>query len=203
MADNCIPHDPYDGAWESPMTLNTSWGYCEYDNHWAEPTEVITRLSTIAAKGGNLLLNIGPDADGVIPEESIKIMDKVGEWMDKNGESIYGTSTFPPFPYDASWGNMTYNAEEKKLYVHVLRYPVITPKISSIGLKTKIKKAYLLSTGEEVKFSQTYEQAREEERLAITVPVTAPDTTDTVVVLELEDDIRVQKLNEGVYATNN
>ena len=203
MADNCIPHDPYAGAWESPMTLNTSWGYCEYDNHWADPSEVITRLSNIAAKGGNLLLNIGPDADGVIPEPSIEIMDKVGEWMEKNGESLYGTTTYPTFPYDASWGNMTYDAEEKKLYLHVLKYPVITPKISSIGLKTRIKKAYLLASGEEVKFSQSYEQAREEERLAVMLPKECPDATDTVVVLELEGDIAVQKLNEGVYATDN
>lgn len=200
MADNCIPHDPYEGAWEAPMTLNASWGYCSYDNNWAEPSEVITRLSGIAAKGGNLLLNIGPDAEGVIPERSVEILDDVGAWLEKNGESIYGTSIFPPFPYDASWGNMTYNAEKKRLYVHVINYPKITPRLGLIGLKNKIKKAYLLATGEPVQFLQTFEQARQEERLALFLPDVCPDKTDTVVVLELDGDIRVQKLNEGYYA---
>lgn len=200
MADNCIPHDPYDGAWEAPMTLNLNWGYCAFDNNWADPTEVITRLSGIAAKGGNLILNIGPDGDGVIPEESVKILDTVGEWLKKNGESIYGTSIMPVFPYDANWGNMTYNAEEKKLYVHVLHYPKHGTKVGSIGLKTRIKKAYVLSTGEPVKAIQTVEFARQEERLAIMMPEVCPDTTDTVVVLELEGDIEVQKLKEGYFA---
>ena len=200
MADNCIPHDPYDGAWESPMTLNLNWGYCAFDNHWADPTEVITRLSGIASKGGNLILNIGPDGDGVIPEESVKILDTVGEWLDKNGESIYGTSIMPTFPYDASWGNLTYNAEQKKLYVHVLHYPQHGTKVSCTGLKTRVKRGYVLSTGEPVKVVQSFEQAREEQRMAIMVPEVCPDTTDTVIVLELDGDIAVQKLKEGYFA---
>lgn len=200
MADNCIPHDPYHTAWEAPMTLNTSWGYCSYDNNWADPSEVITRLSSIAAKGGNLLLNVGPDANGVIPEASVKILDTVGSWLEKNGESIYNTSVFPPFPYDASWGNMTYNAEEKKLYVHVMTYPKITPRLGIIGLKSRIKRAYLLASGETVHYLQTFEQARQEERLVIALPDVCPDETDTVAVLELDGDIQVQKLNEGYYA---
>lgn len=201
MADNCIPHDPYFGPWEAPMTLNLNWGYCEDDHNWAEPTEVIRRLSGIAAKGGNLILNIGPDKDGIIPEESVKILDTVGEWLEKNGESIFGVSATKPFPYDFEWGNATYNAETKRLYAHVLNYPKRMPKgVKLTGLKTKAISAKLLSTGEELKFSQTYEQARDERRFVIIAPENCPDATDTVLVVQLESDLETQRLDEGFFA---
>ena len=194
MADNSIPQRVYPNAWEVPMTLNLTWGYSSFDDQWIKPEKVISNLVTVRGKGGNLLLNIGPDADGRIPEESIAIMDRVGEWIEKNGESVYGTSPMPDFPYVTKWGHLSYNAEQKRMYMHVQEYPTLTPRVSLLGLKTRVKRCTLLATGEELSFTQTYEQARDEERFAVWIPVQCPDAIDTVIAVDLEDDIDVQVL---------
>ena len=158
-------------------------------------------LVECVSKGGNLILNVGPDKDGISPDESVRILDTVGEWLDKNGESIFGTSAIKPFPYDFEWGNATYNAETKRIYAHVLNYPKRMPKgVKLTGLKTKAISAKLLSTGEELKFSQTYEQARDERRFVIIAPEKCPDETDTVLVVQLESDLETQRLDEGFFA---
>jgi len=78
-------------TWETPGTLNNTWGYKSYDNDWKSFDEVLYWIVEIASKGGNYLLNVGPDGKGVIPEESVNLLKEVGEWMKVNGEAIYGT----------------------------------------------------------------------------------------------------------------
>ena len=84
--------------------MNTTWGFSKFDQDWKTPGVIIHRLVEIVSKGGNYLLNIGPMADGTVPSASIATLTKVGEWMQKNGESIYGTtaSKLPEFP----WGEL-------------------------------------------------------------------------------------------------
>jgi alpha-L-fucosidase len=72
-------------------TLNNSWGYKSYDHDWKSPTEVLFWIIDIVSKGGNYMLNIGPRGDGSVPEESVKILETVGAWLQKNGKAIYGT----------------------------------------------------------------------------------------------------------------
>src|SRR5881275_1823642 len=78
--------------WESCMTLNDSWGYHAADTNWKTPTTVVRNLITCARDGGNYLLNIGPKPDGTIPEESVRILSTVGDWMAKNGQGIYASN---------------------------------------------------------------------------------------------------------------
>ena len=84
-------------TWETPGTLNNTWGYKCYDNDWKSIEEVLYWIVEIASKGGNYLLNIGPDGRGYIPEESVKLLREVGRWMELNGEAIYGTSRWHVF----------------------------------------------------------------------------------------------------------
>ena len=77
--------------WESCMTMNNSWGYKVDDDNWKSATTLIHTLVDIAAKGGNYLLNVGPDARGRIPAPSVERLQAVGEWMDINGEAIKDT----------------------------------------------------------------------------------------------------------------
>ena len=77
--DNFIPRLPYDGDWEVPATLNDTWGYNKYDHNWKDPEEIIRLLVKINSCGGNYLLNVGPDPLGNVPEESLRILDRVGE----------------------------------------------------------------------------------------------------------------------------
>ena len=194
MADNSIPRNAYRGAFEVPMTLNRSWGYSAPDNEWATPADVIRNLVQIRGRGGNLLLNIGPDGCGNVPKASLDVLGAVGEWLQQNGESIYGVDPFPDFPYLHRFGDVTYRRESNSLYLHILQYPRLHPRVSLLALASKVRDVRVLKSGEALEFTQSYDVAREEHRLSITVPQAAPDPVDTVLRVALADEPRVQEL---------
>jgi alpha-L-fucosidase len=101
-------------TWETPGTLNNTWGYKSYDNDWKSLNEMMFWIVEIASKGGNYLLNVGPDGNGVIPEASVKILKEIGAWMKINGEAIYGTSrwtTIKEGPTGLEMKSTTYRKE--------------------------------------------------------------------------------------------
>lgn len=103
-------------TWETPGTLNDTWGYKSYDNNWKTHKEMLFWIVEIASKGGNYLLNVGPDGNGVIPEESVKILKGIGAWMKINGEAIYGTgkwTTLKEGPTDIRMKSTTDRANNK------------------------------------------------------------------------------------------
>lgn len=93
--DNVIPPKATDETFEVPATLNHTWGYRSDDHNWKSPGELIFKLVDIASKGGNYLLNVGPTAEGVIPQPSQDALREVGAWLKVNGEAIYGTGRSP------------------------------------------------------------------------------------------------------------
>ncbi|NLE37539.1 MAG: alpha-L-fucosidase, partial [Pirellulaceae bacterium] len=95
MGDNQIPHTVLEGAWETAATVNDTWGYKEDDHNWKSPADITFKLVDIVSKGGNYLLNVGPTADGVIPEPSQEILRRVGRWLKVNGEAVYGAGRTP------------------------------------------------------------------------------------------------------------
>lgn len=107
--------------WETCMTLNDTWGYKKDDNNWKSATDVIRKLADIASKGGNFLLNVGPTAEGVIPEPSVRILAEVGRWLRTNGDAIYGTTFAPPDMAQPSWGRIT--RKNDRLYLIVFDWP--------------------------------------------------------------------------------
>lgn len=90
--------------WESCMPMNDTWGYKISDSNWKSSQQLLQNLVDIVSKGGNYLLNVGPKADGTIPTPSVERLKTIGEWMQRNGEAIYGT-TATPFKY-LPWGEM-------------------------------------------------------------------------------------------------
>ena len=101
--------------WESCITLNDNWGYCATDHHYKTPKMVIRNLVECVSKNGNMLLNVGPNAKGQIPDESLAILKEVGVWMKKNHDSIYGCGISElPKP---EWGR--YTQKGNKLYAHI------------------------------------------------------------------------------------
>ena len=87
-----IPEKKLDMPWESCITLGDAWGYVPNDNY-KPASKVIRQMAEVVAKGGSLLLGIGPDAQGEIPPGALQKMEEIGSWMKKNGEAIYNTRT--------------------------------------------------------------------------------------------------------------
>lgn len=165
--------------WETPVTLNDTWGYKKNDNNWKSPEVLIRQLATVASRGGNYLLNVGPTAEGVIPAPSVERLAEVGKWMKMNGESIYGTSA-TPFPYELPWGVIT--KKPSKVYLHVFRWP--GRQFSLYGLKTKVNRAYLLEGGQKLSVRQEHDSTSDNYALRLQLPEHAPDPADSVIVLE-------------------
>ncbi len=186
-------------AWETCMTLNESWGYQKGDDEWKTSKTIVKNLAICSGGGGNYLLNIGPKPDGSVPEESVHTLTEVGQWLEHNGPSIYGTERG-----NFQWGTFTnYTRRGNTLYVHAFNWPGDTPAeqwlsfyqppstIAIGGLKAKIKSAKLLKGGTAVSFQQDEFSAR-----FTGLPKTAPDAPATVIEVECdgEPDINHQSL---------
>ncbi len=173
-----VPPTGLDYDWEVCMTMNTSWGYKKNDDNWKSSESLIRMLVDIASKGGNLLLNVGPTAEGVIPEPSVERLEEMGQWMQKNSESIYGTSASPFFKLP--WGRCTMKQlpSGNLLYLHVFDWPK-DGILRVPGLNTRVKDVYLL-TNEKQKFSYKFENGD----LLIHAPTVIFDPVNTVVVVK-------------------
>jgi len=160
-------------AWEACMTMNESWGYHRADDAWKTPKRILRYLITCARDGGNYLLNIGPKPDGSVPEESIHILNTVGEWMDKYGYTIYGAERCSVT--SSLFANFT--RKGNTLYVHVHFWPGEEWAIG--GLRTEVKSIKLLPSREPVEFEQDDFRVR-----LRGLPKEAPDSPITVLEFE-------------------
>lgn len=115
-----VPEKGVRGDWEACMTLNGTWGYSAHNQKWKTETELIRELAKTVSQGGNYLLNIGPMADGSIPQESIRLFKEIGKWLNTNGEAIYGTVK-SPFNEQFSWGVVTQKGQD--LYLIIFDLP--------------------------------------------------------------------------------
>ena len=123
MGDNEVPATAPPFAWETAATLNDTWGYRSDDHAWKSPTEVLRLLTHVAGKGGNLLMNVGPTGEGVIPEPAAACLREVGEWLRVHGAAVYGTSA-GPLPYDLPQGPMTQRGRTLFLFLDGWEGPV-------------------------------------------------------------------------------
>lgn len=180
-AGNSIP-------WEACITLNNNWGYSAADLTYKSAKTVIRKLVECVSKNGNLLLNVGPDAKGEIPRESLDILEEVGQWISRNGDSIYGCGeaglTKP------EWGR--YTRKGNKLYAHLFEESV--GPINLVGLAGRVKYARLLSDGAEVFVSRPWNASLYQDDAFFnfarpehsTYPL--PDERDTVVEITLIEE---------------
>ena len=176
-----IPATGFPGRnWEVCMTMNGHWGYNAWDDRWKSTKELTRKLVDIVSKGGNFLLNVGPNAYGVIPVVCQQNLLEMGEWLQLNGESIYGT-TASPFPY-LSWGRATRKGQT--IYLHVFDWP--TNGQLGVPLGNKIKKAYLLADKK-----HTLTITAQKNSSILQLPAYAPDKMSAVIAIEFEGEPKV------------
>ena len=176
LGDNEHPEGKVEGAWETPATLNDTWGFKTDDHNWKSLDFLIELLVNCASKGVNYLLNVGPDGEGVIPQPSVELLEQMGEWLERNGEAIYGTSA-SPFYSDPVWGRVTTKADQ--LYLLVKDWPKDT--LDLYGLTNKVLHAHVL--GQE---SEDLPVTQEKDRVSIQVPAVAPEETVSVISVTVD-----------------
>lgn len=126
--------------WESCMTLNDTWGYKSWDDNWKSSETLVHNLVDIAAKGGNYLLNIGPMANGLIPEATVQRLNDVGKWMKINGEVIHNSRAINNY-METETLYFVSERDKKHLYAITTQWPGNSIKIKNVRPKsgTKIK----------------------------------------------------------------
>ncbi len=172
--------------WEKCLCIcsGTSWGWIP-DDPVMSFNDIITMLVNVFVRDGNVLLNVGPDKDGVIPPKVVERLREIGEWMEKNGESIYGTRGGPIQPMDRVYGS-TY--KDNKIYIHIQDYEKFK-NLTLPALDMNIINCHTLS-GQPVEFNQDKNGA------SISVPSKYITPPDTIVLLELDSPVPETKKEE-------
>lgn len=183
--DNFIPRHPFEGDWEVPATLNDTWGFNKDDHNWKDAKEIIQLLVKINSRGGNYLLNIGPDGTGRVPAESIAILSEVGNYVKTNEEAIFATKRVPVNPYELTWGELT--CKNYHLYAHVFHK---IPRVEILNIENKVKRAYLLETGQDLEFN-VGRTCEGDGFITVELPAEYKEKTYYCIGLELEEETPV------------
>lgn len=171
-----IEEDP-NRPWESCQVPTWRlWGYCEGER-WRPADVILDTLVECAGRGGNLLLNVGPKPDGTLPPEFAERMEAIGQWMDVHGEAIYGTEPGEVCEF-VTYGRQT--RKENRLYL-VIRFWQGASALRLAGLATRVKRAGLLTTGQELRVTQG-----KDEVTINGLPVESPTPLFPVIKLECE-----------------
>jgi alpha-L-fucosidase len=177
VAENGMPGSPMSRPWELNTTMNGTWGYnsgAQSESSYRSVASFVQELATAASREGNYLLNIGPDGNGNVPPLTTSRLNGIAAWMNVHGNSIYGT-TRNPFVSSPSWGVCT--KKSGALYCHVFTWPGTTLAVPAIS--NAISRIYLMNNPG-TSLSYTVSGGN----INITVPGSAPNANDSVVVIE-------------------
>ena len=176
--EQSIPEKALSRPWETCQTMNNAWGYkkdCE--KSYYNVRYMIQDLVEVASKDGNYLLNIGPKGDGTMTAGSRKILKGIGNWMNRYGDSIYGTSG-TPFAKKPSWGR--YTRKDNVIYAHVMKWPKDQKLVTKKYAGKKVKKVYLLQNGKKLKYSV------KGSKVTVKLPKNKLNKADTVIVVQYQ-----------------
>ncbi|NPA36439.1 MAG: alpha-L-fucosidase [Chlorobi bacterium] len=205
MGDNQLGRKKFDFPWQSPATVAHSWGYNAYEDKWKSTTTLLHSLINNVSLNGNLLLNIGPRANGDVPYEISLRLTEIGKWLAVNGESIYGSGAFdlPPSMHD--WGKITYKQDDNgtsKVFLHVFNWP-LEKKLYVTGIKNAPKRVYLLADKQKAPLKYNFSETV----TSIDLSVPQPDPYVSVIVMEYdkkpdtENDLVAKSIYNGYSLT--
>ena len=194
--DNVIPPQVNGQAWETPATINHTWGFRKDDTDWKSPGQIIFKLVDIVSKGGNYLLNVGPTSEGVIPQASQDILRTAGRWLRLNGEAIYGAG---PTPFGDELGEISktlkdvrgeplgflqsdfrYTTKPGKLYITFFTEPRVPFALPP--MKNTVSRAYYLGGDQG---AVPIKMRAEKGRTILDIERPIPDPMATVVVVDI------------------
>lgn len=175
--------------WELCATMNNHWGYCNFDYQYKTPQMLVRKLVECVSKGGNMILNVGPDANGRFNAESCRLLDEIGAWMSVNSESIYGCGSADVPKPDWGW----YTKKSGRIYAHILENPIGPLALTGLDAK-RVGAVRRLADGSEVLRGESWITNAYENLAFVTLGTIPhftyllPDTTDTVLAIEYKED---------------
>ncbi len=183
MGDNEMGRKVLNFPWQTPVTIAKSWGYSAYDNNWKSTTTLLHYLINNVSLNGNLLVNIGPRANGDIPFEISQRLNYIGNWLAVNGDAIYGSSAFELPPEMHDWGRITFKEEDgkSKVFLNVYNWP-LNKKLTVTGIKAKPEKVYFLADKEKTPIKVNFNEVVN----TIDLSLPQPDPIVSVIVMEFD-----------------
>lgn len=195
LGDNQLGSTKQEFPWQSPATVAHSWGFNARERQWKSTTTLLQNLIGNASLNGNMMLNIGPRANGDVPYEIEMRLLQMGEWLEVNGESVYGSQAFDLVKDQHDWGKITckqFPGGQTRLYLHLYNWP-LNKQLPVTGIKDAPLRAYLLADKQQqilpIKHDQVFTQ--------IELPALQPDPFVSVVVLEYD---HYPEIEEGLVA---
>lgn len=191
---------PADRYWELCMTMNDSWGFQGNDHNYKTPNQVIRIFADCLAMGGNLLLDIGPKADGTIPDEQVAILKELGRWTGKHQEAIYGTRA--GIPAEHFYGPTSLNKSGDILYLYLPWKP--NGPITLKGIKNKINRIWVVGNGTKLNWDVKMKQYWSDVPglVYIDVPEKVLDPQVTVIAVLLDGKIDLYREKGQVITSN-
>ena len=182
-------------VWEACQTFSGSWGYHRDENTWRDSRQLLSTLIDCVSKGGNLLLNVGPNGRGEFDNRAMKRMNEIGEWMHYNSRSIYGCSEAPEEFQVPENCKLTYNCEKRRLYIHLFDWPYKHLYLDGKAYTEQVDYAQLLHDASEILFGEAPEWQSQYTRkpgqdskdtLVLNLPQVKPDIEIPVIELFLK-----------------
>jgi len=168
------------------MTMNESWGYAPNDAHYKSARALVHGLCEVASRGGNLLLNVSPMADGALPAEQTARLDALARWMQSHAASVHDSvSGLEPWQF---YGPTTRRGD--RIYLHLLMRPYETVTVRGVPIK-RVRGARALASGRALEFDRRCSvldrmfNADPQGEIAIRVPEDAIDPLATVIELDV------------------
>ncbi|MFA6104827.1 MAG: alpha-L-fucosidase [Victivallaceae bacterium] len=178
-------------VWEGCQTFSGAWGYHRDENTWKNSRMLIEMLVNHICKGGNLLLNVGPTARGVLDCRAMDRLQAIGEWMKFHNRAIYGCTIAPADMVPPEDCRYTYNPETRRLYVHIFAWPFKALHLP--GMSGKVKYAQLLNDASEIKMRDEKADIHAglnakspKGALTLELPIVQPDVEVPVIELFLK-----------------